>query len=86
MEVLEDPTHQFTADIDHTGGAFLSVRALVERDAALVSSKQATDDVEQGGLPGPRRAHQGNHLAGLNGEVHALEDVELVAARTEGFL
>ena len=82
---MENPADEFTANIHDVGRTSQAVGALAQRDGAAVASEQPANDVEQGGLAGPGRAHEGDHLALLDVHVHALEDLEFVGAGTERF-
>ena len=76
VEALE---HEADHPVTVVGGLFLGQvpdQLAVQPVFTRVVIVQDAEDVEEGGLAGARRAHDGNELSPFDGEVDALEHVE----------
>ncbi len=77
---LKDKTHMTVAKLAEFAARQLSRIHAIDHHGATVGPVQCADNLEEGGLPRPRRSHDTHHFALGNVQVDALEHLQRAEA------
>jgi hypothetical protein len=72
IELLEHKPHA-AAQLAQPATGELCGRLVVDQDLAAAQGFKLVDKTDQGGFTGTRRAEDGNHFTGRNGEVNVVK-------------
>lgn len=85
VEALEDEADLFSAESCAAVGFDVGDVAAVDPELARSRAEHEAEDVHEGALAAAGRSHNGDELAGLEGQVDVKEDGDVESALGEGF-